>query len=37
MLLNLVVKESKKNKHLENAGAEDILKRYKGDKSGIPF
>ncbi|TGV03984.1 thioredoxin family protein [Flavivirga rizhaonensis] len=34
---HLVVKESKKNKHLENVGAEDILKQYKGDKSGIPF
>lgn len=34
---HMVVKESQKNKHLENAGAEDILKQYKGDKSGIPF
>lgn len=34
---HLVVKESDSNKHLENPGAEDLLKRYKGDKSGIPF
>ncbi|MFH4965371.1 thioredoxin family protein [Gaetbulibacter sp. M235] len=34
---HLVVKESDSNKHLENPSAEDLLKRYKGDKSGIPF
>lgn len=33
----LVVQESKANKNLENPGAEDILKKYKADNSGIPF
>lgn len=33
----LTVKESSKNKHLENPGAEELLKKYKGDRSGIPF
>lgn len=34
---HLVVKESKDNKHLENPGALEVLKKYKGEKSGIPF
>ena len=34
---HLVVKESENNKHLENPGAEDLLKQYKGANSGIPF
>ena len=34
---HLVVNESKKNKHLENPGAMDVLKKYGGEKSGIPF
>lgn len=34
---HLVVKESDPNKHLENPGAADLLKTYKGDTSGIPF
>jgi len=33
----LTVQEKKENKNLENPGAEDILKKYKADKSGIPF
>lgn len=33
----LVVQESKDKKNLENPGAEDILKKYKADNSGIPF
>jgi len=37
VIKHLVVKESDSNKHLENPGAEDLLKKYKGDKSGIPF
>lgn len=34
---HLTVKESQKNKHLENPGAQAILERYKGNNSGIPF
>jgi thiol-disulfide isomerase/thioredoxin len=34
---DLVVFESKKNKHLENEGASDLLSRYNGTESGIPF
>lgn len=33
----LVVQESKDKKHLENPGADAILKKYKADNSGIPF
>lgn len=35
--VTLIVKESKKNKHLENPGADDFLKSHKGEKSGLPF
>lgn len=34
---NLVVFESKKNKHLENPGAAEILEGFKGTDSGIPY
>ena len=34
---HLTVKESPNNKHLENAGAEELLTKHKGEKSGIPF
>ena len=37
IITHLVVLESDNNKHLENPGAAEILKKYKGDKSGIPF
>ncbi len=37
IITHLVVLENDKNKHLENPGAVEILKKYKGDKSGIPF
>lgn len=37
VIKHLVVKESKDNKHLENPGALDLLKKYKGEKYGIPF
>ncbi len=48
VIVTLVVKESKKNKHLENPGAIDFLKKHKGEKSdkgenlglplsGLPF
>jgi thioredoxin-related protein len=33
----LTVQESPKNKSLENPGADELLKTYKADKSGIPF
>ena len=34
---HMVVKESPKNKHLENPGAAELLAKYNGDKAGIPF
>lgn len=37
VIIHMVVKESKDNKHLENPGANELLAKYKGDKSGIPF
>lgn len=37
VIIHMVVKESKDNKHLENPGAEEFLVKHKGDKSGIPF
>ena len=37
VITHLVVLESKDNKGLENPGAFDLLKKYKGEKSGIPF
>lgn len=33
----MIVKESDKNKHLENPGSDDFLKNHKGEKSGLPF
>ena len=35
--VHLDVQESPENKHLENPGAEELLAKYKGDRSGIPF
>lgn len=37
VIVHLVVKESPKNKDLENPGAEDLLKKYKGEQAGLPF
>ena len=37
VVTHMVVKESAGNKHLENPGADELLAKYKGDKSGIPF
>jgi len=37
VITHLVVQESRENKHLENPGADEVLKKYKGEKSGIPF
>ena len=37
VIVTLVVNESKNNKHLENPGAIDFLKKHKGEKSGLPF
>ena len=37
VIRHLTVYESKSKKSLENPGAEDLLKRYKGDDEGIPY
>ncbi len=37
VICHLVVLESEKNKNLENPGAMELLKKYHGDKQGIPF
>lgn len=37
VITHLVAEESEENKHLENPGADEVLKKYKGEKSGIPF
>lgn len=34
---HLVVDESKENQHLENPGADSLLKQYAPNGSGIPF
>ena len=36
-ITHLVVHESEGNRQLENAGADDLLKKYKAFDSGIPF
>ena len=33
----VVVKESKGKEHLENPGSIDLLKKYNGEKAGLPF
>ena len=33
----ITAQESPKNKALENPGADELLKTYKADKSGLPF
>ena len=37
IITQLVVKESKGKEQLENPGALALMKKYKGDQSGIPF
>lgn len=37
VIRHLVVLESEKKKNLENPGALDMLKKFHGDKQGIPF
>lgn len=37
VIVPIVVKESKKNKNLENPGSSLLLKKYNGDKAGLPF
>jgi thioredoxin-related protein len=37
VIAHLVAQESKKNKHLENPGAEEVLNKHGGEKNGIPF
>lgn len=33
----IVVNESKGKENLENPGSRDLLKKYKGEKAGLPF
>jgi thioredoxin-related protein len=37
VIVPVVVKESKGKEHLENSGSTELLKKYKGDKAGLPF
>lgn len=37
VIVHLIVLENEENKHLENAGANDIRIKYHGEKMGIPF
>ncbi|WP_299665210.1 thioredoxin family protein [uncultured Polaribacter sp.] len=37
VIVPVVVNESKGKENLENPGARDLLKKYKGDKAGLPF
>jgi len=37
VVVPVVVRESAKNKKLENPGGNDLIKKYKGDKAGLPF
>jgi thioredoxin-related protein len=37
VIAHLTVQESPKNKSLENPGAAELLKRFGGENSGIPF
>ena len=37
VIIHLDVQESPENKQLENPGAEELLAKYRGDRSGIPF
>jgi hypothetical protein len=33
----LIVNESEKNKHLENAGSVEVMEKFGGKNSGLPF
>jgi len=37
VVTHLTVQESPKNKNLENPGADELIKKWKADKAGIPF
>lgn len=37
VMAHITVKESPKNKDLNNPGGEDLLKKFKGDQAGLPF
>lgn len=37
VIVTLNVNESKKNKHLENPGAIDFLRKHKGEDEGLPY
>ena len=34
---HITVQESPKNKALENPGGDELIKKYKGDRAGLPF
>lgn len=37
VIKTLTVKESKRNKHLENPGATELLAKYRAEQAGIPY
>ncbi|AUC84113.1 thioredoxin family protein [Polaribacter sp. ALD11] len=37
VIVPIVVNETKENEKLENPGSKDLLKKYEGDKAGLPF
>jgi len=37
IMVPIVVLESKGKEHLENPGSTDLLKKYNGEKAGLPF
>ena len=37
VIVPVVVNESKGKENLENAGSRNLLKKYEGDKAGLPF
>lgn len=37
VVAHIVLQESAKNKSLENPGGDEILKKFKGEKSGLPY
>jgi thioredoxin-related protein len=37
VIVPVVVKESKGKEHLENPGSTDLLKKYNGEKTGLPY
>ncbi|TXD48441.1 thioredoxin family protein [Polaribacter sp. IC073] len=37
VIVPIVVNETKENEKLENPGSKNLLKKYEGDKAGLPF